>query len=224
MRTRRLSRVLVIGGCLSLLVTMAVPVMGKGRPEKPSSSIPVTVTMSYEGYGLATTCDGPLPMTQDSSGFMRADWVGIETGFDALLPIPWERYHPAHVGGFPFDGCHGGRVDGSDPGESGFEGYFILDPDGSGGVHLTSRFDYYWQYREEKKGNKVRQVQEVLELLEINGDLIVDGGVFDWTAYGVPQTVEGDIELRRFEKTLEFGGWTDLGTTPVTITITIDEA
>ncbi len=206
MRRKKWIRVLAVAGTVALAASLALPAIGKGKPSKDE----VVVTMSYVGAGIATSelcSSGALVMNQERSGLMRADWTGAN---DVEMALTTDAVK--------LTDCHGGLVAGT--GEE-FAGYFILDPTRDGGVKLTSRFDYYWEYEKvTNKSGKTRTVQTGLELFEINADLRGDED-FDWSASGEPQTVTGQLELLSFEKNV---GWTPLGTTDITMTITINAA
>lgn len=208
-------KTLVFGGCLALVAGLAVTAEAKPATQN------VVITMSHESAGIATTCSGGLlEMTESGRGTLRADFGGPETALEVTLPVAWSRSHPTPSEGASFEGCHGPAVPSSAPG---FEGYFILDRGSDGSVQTTSRFDYYWEYETVQQGRRQRTVQTVLEFFEINGDLTRrDGADFDWKLEDVPQTVHGDVELLRFEKTPDTGGvWTSYGSGEVTVTITI---
>jgi hypothetical protein len=198
---------------------MALPLIAeakKGKPKPPPPAATVSVTIAVTGDGLSTTCTGPLTMDRESASMLRLDWVPSGEAIEANLPITWSRSHPATAGGDTLTGCHGAPLAGSG---DGFGGYFILSGDGDG-VALSSRFDYYWEY-----GTKGRRtIQTVLEFLEIGCTLTrVDGQPFDWSTSGIPQTVTGQMELRRFEKLADRSGvgWQSFGSIPVEMTITI---
>lgn len=216
MRTGRGKTVGAILMTLGMLSAAAIPAVGKG---KPAPEI-VVVELAFDTAGIATACPtGPLSMRASRSGLARTDWEDQDEEVAMVFPIEWWRNHPTRVSGDGFGGCHGGLLDGS---HDGFGGYFILEPDGSGGVRLTSRFDYYWKFDSIMRGNKARTVQTVLEFLEINADLRrTDGSDFISTPGGGPQEVSGSLELRRFEKIEDVSAWTWLGTTDVTLTITV---
>jgi hypothetical protein len=210
------SRVVITAALVISLMAMPLAAGAKkGKPApKPPSEVQVTIAMV--GDGLATTCTGPLTMNRENATMLRLDWAPSGPAIEAQLPITWVRSHPDATGGDTLTGCHGGPL--PDSGE-GFLGYFILSGDGDG-VALSSRLDYYWEY-----GTKGRRtIQTVLELLEVGATLTrTDGQPFDWTAGGVPQTVSGDMALRRFEKLADRSGvgWQSFGSIPVEMTITI---
>jgi hypothetical protein len=216
MLSKNMRRALVFVSCLALVAGLAATAVAK-----PTSKH-VVVTMTYGEAGIATTCNdgGALEMTGFGRRTLRADF-GPETALEMALPIPWSRNHPDSSEGVRLEGCHGPAVPFSGPG---FEGYFIIDQGPEGSVHMTSRFDYYWEYETVQQGKRQKTVQTVLEFFEINGDLVrKDGLDFDWNLEDVPQTVRGDVELLRFEKTSDEGSlWTSYGNGEVGMTITIN--
>jgi hypothetical protein len=207
---------------MALIIGLAVvPLTAGAKKGKPAPQPPaeVLVTIEMAGDGLATTCTGPLTMNRANATMLRLDWAPSGEGFGAHVPIAWTRSHPVATAGDALTGCHGGPLAGSG---DGFFGYLILTGDGDG-VALSSRFDYFWEYGLKGK----RTVQTVLEFLEIGATLTrVDGQPFDWSAGGVPQTVTGELELRRFEKLADRSGvgWQTFGSIPVEMTITIEPA
>ncbi len=216
MKRRKWMRLLALAGTATLALSLApASAAGKGKPAKAE----VAVVMGYQGAGIATTCEeASLLMSGDASGFLRADWPA-NTKVEMSFPIGWSRNHPdGGDSGEAFSGCHGQPVAGSG---DGFGGYFILSKGTDGSLDLTSRFDYYWEHEERQRGKKTIEVQTVLELFEINANLVrTDGLHFDFLS-GEPQTVTGQLELLRFEKSSTEEGWTSQGTAWVTMTITL---
>jgi hypothetical protein len=193
-----MKRILILLIAAGLMCTFPATALA-GKPDKPPKPDPnetMMVTMTYEGAGIATTCGGELPMVRREPEFLRVDWGPGAPDVEMNLP----DY---------FTGCHGGLVEGS---ADGFAGMFILDGQNDGTVRLFSRFDYEWQYEPHPK-NPRRTVQSLLDLYEIDGIL---SGDFDWSTGG---TLTGTLSVKNFHKAHGDGEWTDLGTTPVTITL-----
>lgn len=197
--TRRWTVGLALVG-MAALVAGASPAMaakggGKGAPEAPT----VTVTMTG---GIATDqdCGGPLTMTIDGS-MLVVEWedTGVEMPFLGL------------------DGCHGPRLAGSDPG---YPGNIGLAQERDGTVRLGSRFDYDWDFV--TVGHRDRQ--QALDLKSIDGFLTPIGD-FVW-APGGGGTLKGSLVYKTFHKVYPDmqGEWTEVGTFPVTFTVTIAPA
>jgi hypothetical protein len=172
---------------------------GKPGPPEPPPPEPdtVTVTLVYEGAGIATTADCGGPLTMELNGeslFMGWEDTAVEMNFG------------------PLTGCHGPLIAGS---ADDFPGNFALTQQRDGTVYLSSRFDYEWQFETVKK----RQVQALLDFYSIHGYLTPSDG-FVW-APGGGGTLSGSLLLKNFHKVYKDGEWSEIGTFDVTITVTI---
>jgi hypothetical protein len=197
MSKRRWTRVLVFVGVVVMIAGTAPATAAPGGKPGPPASETVTVTLSYDGHGIATTeeCGGALTMDLDGESlFMSWDDTSVEMNFG------------------PLSGCHGPLFAGSD---DYFSGNFTLAQQRDGTVNLSSRFDYEWQYETIKN----RQVQGLLDFYSINGYLTPSDD-FAWSPGG-GGTLSGSLLLKHFHKVYKDGEWTEIGTFDVTITVTI---
>lgn len=229
----RKRRILTVAAMLAAAMMLtALPAAAKKGGSSPGGGggqpAVFEVTMEFVGSapGFATTCSGSssLTMVEERGGQLRsADGAQLEMN----LPIPWNRNWPTTTSGMALTGCHGGLVDGSaefvgddETNSPVFTGAFVLIPSNDGTVTLTGRFDYYWKFGPALRG-KNKTVQTVLELFDVHADL----HGFDWGS-SETQQVTGIVELLRFEKLLDGtgAGWVTVGSTDITMTLTITAA
>lgn len=195
------SVLVVVGVVVMIAGTAPATAAPGGQPGPPQPPPPepdtVTVTLSYEDAGIATTaeCGGTLTMELDGESlFMEWDDTAVEMNFG------------------PLSACHGPLIAGL-PGSS--PGNFALAQQRDGTVKLSSRFDYEWQYETVKN----RQVQALLDFYSINGHLIPSDD-FVWLPGG-GGTLSGPLLLKHFHKVYRDGEWTEIGTFDVTIIVAI---
>jgi hypothetical protein len=112
----------------------------------------------------------------------------------------------------PLSGCHGPLIEGSD---GDYSGNFGLAQQRDGTVRLGSRFDYYYEYETIRN----RKVQTVGDFYEVTGNLTPIGG-FDWSPGG-GGTLVGSLDLRNYHREYKDAEWTEIGSFPVAITVTI---
>jgi hypothetical protein len=194
MGERRWMRVLVAIGAIAAIAG-ASPALAK-KPTPPQQET-VTVTMAYQGSGLATIdeCGGSITMTLNGESLIMV-WenTALEMSFGSM------------------GGCHGPLVAGL---EDSYSGNFGLIQQRDGTVRLGSRFDYYYEYETVRK----REIQKVVDFCEVTGTLTPSSG-FDWSPGG-GGTLAGSLDLRSFHKVDKDGEWTEIGSFDVTITVTI---
>jgi len=229
--TRRLFTIAVtLGLVLTVVGTAAGRPSCEEKPDAPWCSPALhtyEVTMSAAGSsGLATTCTASGSITM--SGSPNSSLETLNGFLEIRMPIGWWRHFEASsaatgeswgLGGTTLEGCHGLSAS-ADTGDS-FGGKMWLSF-GQGTLDMEWRFDYYWQFRYETKGKKLRKVQEGLELLALEGnDLRWNPTETDGTLSG---TVSGPVSLLLFTKDAVGGiseNWTLLETTPMSFQLTI---
>lgn len=184
-----MKRSLILLLTVALLAAPAIPAAAKKPPTQPDRFI-VTMELSGDQSGLATTCEGPLTLEGSvQRGFASANpLLFIQDSGDTLN---WERSYPTSPAG---SGCHGAVEVVVPPGQAApdvFGGALWLNFGSGGTVDVLWRFDYYWKYGLTGK----RLVQEVLEFSGLTGTLTG----FDSTSYQ-RQLVTGDLALTLFTK------------------------
>lgn len=217
-------RLLVLAMTLGLVLTVAGTAAGKpscpGHPSCDDEPAPQTYEVTMTG-DLATTCPNePIVMSGNPTSSLEAVNGYLETN----VTIAWWRHFDAGWGNPSAEtpaaallGCHGLS---ESAGSDNFPGKIWLSF-GQDTLDLEWRFDYYWQFRSETRGNKERRVQEVLEILELAGSGL------SWTPIEhedgtLTGTVGGPVSLSLFTKAegiSEF--WTPIGTAGISFDLAI---
>lgn len=188
----------------TLILLLAICLVGSfpataeaGKPE------PATVEVSITG-DIATTCTGEITMNYDDRRNHKIEgWVGDLSQTCVYLML--EDLEP---------GCYcGHHQDNEDP--DAYAGIFRLVEQPDGTVELISQFDRLWviTYRKNgKQGSTLNSAYSLQGVLE---------GDFNWALDSGGGILTGDLVLQHFFKEVGSAGgtWTEISTTPVTITV-----